>query len=74
VKTVIIFPATAKHLEKYHLHDGDVIYETPEDYENITLPYLQSSTFNIQVSLSIPFICWGSNCWHSFSCSTRSYL
>ncbi|KAF6022417.1 DCPS [Bugula neritina] len=48
VKTVIIFPATAKHLEKYHLHDGDVIYETPEDYENITLPYLQSSTFNIQ--------------------------
>ena len=48
VKTIIIFPATAKHMEKYQAHEADVIYETPDDYKDITLPYLNDSKFDNQ--------------------------
>ncbi|XP_067933627.1 m7GpppX diphosphatase-like [Watersipora subatra] len=48
VKTVIIFPASAKHMEKYASHESHVIYESPEDYQSITLPYIQSSSFEMQ--------------------------
>lgn len=48
LKTVIIFPATAKHMEKYLSHDSQIIYETPDQYRSITLPYIESSSFEMQ--------------------------
>mgnify|MGYP001804404169 FL=1 len=49
VKTVVIFPATAKHLEKYSSHESHLIYETPDDYKNILLPYVERSHFDMKV-------------------------
>lgn len=49
VKTVVIFPATAKHLEKYSSHESQLIHETPEDYKNILLPYVERSHFDMKV-------------------------
>lgn len=52
LKATIIYPATKKHLDKYTGHDGDIIYETADDYSTITKPWIESSSFDMQVRLS----------------------
>ncbi|RWS27740.1 m7GpppX diphosphatase-like protein [Leptotrombidium deliense] len=47
VKTTIIHPATEKHIEKYSAQQSCIIEESAEDYNNITLPYIQSKQFSI---------------------------
>jgi len=49
IKTTIVYPATSKHIEKYAVHPIFLIDETPELYKSVTLPYLEESSFNIQV-------------------------
>ena len=51
LKSTVIYPATAKHLEKYSAQDVHFIYETPSDYETITLPFIEGQSFSIQVCL-----------------------
>lgn len=51
LKSTVIYPATAKHLEKYSAQDVHFIYETPSDYETITLPFIEEQSFSIQVCL-----------------------
>ena len=49
LKGTVICPATAKHLDKYSAQDVHFVYETPEDYESITLPFIEKQFFSIQV-------------------------
>ena len=49
LKGTVICPATAKHLDKYSSHEVHYVYETPEDYKSITLPFIEEQSFSIQV-------------------------
>lgn len=49
IKTTVVYPATEKHLKKYLRQEVHIIQETEEDYKNITLPFIQSQSFSIQV-------------------------
>jgi len=51
LKGTIIYPATAKHLDKFSAQNLHFVYETPEDYETVTLPFLEEQSFSIQVRL-----------------------
>lgn len=44
-----MYPATEKHLQKYLRQEVHLVRETWEDYKNITLPFIQSQSFSIQV-------------------------
>ena len=66
MRTTIIYPATAKHLEKYSSHDSDVIYESPEDYQQITLPWINASSFEMTVGFHRIFI-RGFKCSHDYT-------
>lgn len=50
-KSTFIYPATQNHIAKYRSQPSHVIFETPEDYKNITLPFILSVPFSINVSL-----------------------
>lgn len=45
----MVYPATEKHLQKYLRQEVHLIRESWEDYKNITLPFIQSQSFSIQV-------------------------
>lgn len=49
IKTTVVYPATEKHLQKYMRQDVHLVRETWEDYESITLPFIQSQSFSLQV-------------------------
>lgn len=49
LKLLTVFPATEAHLRKYSRQLRHVIHETPQDYETITRPFIESQSFNIQV-------------------------
>jgi len=51
LKGTVICPATAKHLDKYSAQDVHFLYETPADYNSITLPFIEEQSFSIQVCL-----------------------
>jgi len=46
-KSTVIYPATEKHITKYRFKPLHSIFESPEDYKKITLPYIQKSQFNV---------------------------
>ncbi|KFP88671.1 m7GpppX diphosphatase, partial [Apaloderma vittatum] len=48
IKTTVVYPATEKHLQKYLRQEVHLIRETREDYENVTLPFIQSQSFSVQ--------------------------
>ncbi|CAK8671497.1 unnamed protein product [Clavelina lepadiformis] len=52
LKATLIYPASKKHINKYKKQDIFAITETGEDYQQITLPYLEkqfsNNVFNIQ--------------------------
>ena len=49
LKGTIIYPATAKHLDKFSTQNVHFVRETPEDYKSITLPFVEEQSFSIQV-------------------------
>lgn len=51
IKTTMICPATEKHVKKYLRQEMFLIEETEEDYQSITLPYITSQSFSVQVGL-----------------------
>lgn len=51
IKATVVYPATEKHIQKYLRQEVHLIRETWEDYKNITLPFIQSQSFSIQVWL-----------------------
>ncbi|TSV15274.1 m7GpppX diphosphatase [Bagarius yarrelli] len=48
VKTTVICPATEKHVKKYLRQETFLIEETEQDYQSITLPYINSQSFSVQ--------------------------
>ena len=58
MKTSLVYPATQKHIEKYSAQEMFIAGETPEDYKNITLPFIESEQFSIQVGLSKRWSGW----------------
>ncbi|XP_075029195.1 m7GpppX diphosphatase isoform X2 [Calonectris borealis] len=49
IKATVVHPATEKHLQKYLRQEAHLIRETWEDYKNITLPFIQSQSFSVQL-------------------------
>ncbi|XP_053214277.1 m7GpppX diphosphatase-like [Panonychus citri] len=47
IRVTIIHPATDLHISKYSAQSFFMIQETPEDYKNITLPYIESQSFSL---------------------------
>ncbi|XP_063034390.1 m7GpppX diphosphatase isoform X2 [Melospiza melodia melodia] len=48
IKATVVYPATEKHIQKYLRQEVHLIRETWEDYQNITLPFIQAQSFSIQ--------------------------
>lgn len=48
IKTTVVCPATEKHVKKYQRQESFLVEETAEDYQSITLPYIQKQSFSIQ--------------------------
>ncbi|XP_053500877.1 m7GpppX diphosphatase [Ictalurus furcatus] len=48
IKTTVICPATEKHVKKYLRQETFLVEETEEDYQSITLPYINSQSFSLQ--------------------------
>ena len=55
ITTQIIHPATEKHKLKYSAQNMYFVYETAEDYKNITLPFLEKQQLKIEVWLYLHF-------------------
>lgn len=47
LNVTVIHPATPKHIEKFNRRSLHIVDETQEIYEQITLPYIQSSSFSL---------------------------
>ncbi|XP_026212995.1 m7GpppX diphosphatase-like [Anabas testudineus] len=48
IKTTVVCPATEKHVNKYQRQESFLVEETWEDYQTITLPYIQVQSFSVQ--------------------------
>lgn len=48
IKTTVVCPATEKHVKKYQSQESFLVEETGEDYQSITLPYIQKKSFSVQ--------------------------
>ncbi|XP_013884891.1 m7GpppX diphosphatase [Austrofundulus limnaeus] len=48
IKTTVVCPATQKHVKKYQQQESFLVEETAQDYESITLPYVQQQSFSLQ--------------------------
>ena len=42
LKVTIIWPATPVHIKKYDSQPRFMVHETPQMYEDVVLPYIQS--------------------------------
>ena len=50
IKATVVHPATEKHIEKYSTRASFLIEETPLVYQNVTLPHIRETKFDLQVS------------------------
>uniref|UniRef100_A0A8D8VZX4 m7GpppX diphosphatase n=1 Tax=Cacopsylla melanoneura TaxID=428564 RepID=A0A8D8VZX4_9HEMI len=48
IKTTLVYPATAKHIQKYERKTVHIVEETAKTYKTITLPYILSEQFSVQ--------------------------
>jgi len=48
IKATVLYPATEEDIEQYVFLPFHLIDQTAEVYNNVTLPYLESSSLNIQ--------------------------
>ncbi|KAL1124635.1 hypothetical protein AAG570_001259 [Ranatra chinensis] len=48
IKVTFIYPATDKHIAKYESRPHHIIEETPQFYNEITLPHIISGQFNLE--------------------------
>ena len=53
IKATVVYPATEKHIEKYSFKPLYLVEETGKIYEEVTLPYLEKSAFDVQVSSNL---------------------
>lgn len=50
----MICPATEKHVKKYLHQEVFLVEESGDDYRTVTLPYISSQSFSVQVRLQWP--------------------
>ncbi|XP_030001745.1 m7GpppX diphosphatase [Sphaeramia orbicularis] len=48
IKTTVVCPATEKHVKKYQRQESFLVEERGDDYQSITLPYIQEQRFSVQ--------------------------
>ncbi|XP_061690944.1 m7GpppX diphosphatase [Syngnathoides biaculeatus] len=48
LKATVVLPATEKHVKKYQCQESFLVEETAEDYQAITLPFIQKQSFSVQ--------------------------
>ncbi|XP_077465430.1 m7GpppX diphosphatase-like [Stigmatopora argus] len=48
IKATVVCPATEKHVKKYQRQESFLVEETADDYESITLPFIQKQSFSVQ--------------------------
>ncbi|XP_061644408.1 m7GpppX diphosphatase [Phyllopteryx taeniolatus] len=48
LKATVVFPATEKHVKKYQRQESFLVEETADDYQSITLPFIQKQSFSVQ--------------------------
>ncbi|XP_057707159.1 m7GpppX diphosphatase [Corythoichthys intestinalis] len=48
IKATVVCPATDKHVKKYQRQESFLVDETADDYESITLPFIQKQSFSVQ--------------------------
>ncbi|KAM9376149.1 m7GpppX diphosphatase [Pholidichthys leucotaenia] len=48
IKTTVVCPATEKHIKKYQWQENFLVEEMGDDYQSITLPYIQKQSFSVQ--------------------------
>ncbi|XP_019739648.1 m7GpppX diphosphatase [Hippocampus comes] len=48
MKATVVCPATEKHVTKYQRQESVLVEETAEDYQSITLPFIQKQSFSVQ--------------------------
>ncbi|XP_053307667.1 m7GpppX diphosphatase [Spea bombifrons] len=48
IKTTVICPATEKHIKKYQRQDVCLIHETGDDYDSVTLPFIEAQSLSVQ--------------------------
>lgn len=48
LKGTLIYPATEKHIDKYREVDVEMVSETFDQYQQITLPYIEKSQFSLK--------------------------
>jgi len=47
-KTTLIYPATERDIVKYRRRENFLVQETPEDFEKLTVPYIESISSNLE--------------------------
>ncbi|XP_077387525.1 m7GpppX diphosphatase [Festucalex cinctus] len=48
MKVTVVCPATEKHVKKYQRQESFLVEETADDYQSITLPFIQKQSFSVQ--------------------------
>ncbi|XP_037116954.1 m7GpppX diphosphatase [Syngnathus acus] len=48
MKATVVCPATEKHVQKYQRQESFLVEETTDDYQSITLPFIQKQSFSVQ--------------------------
>ncbi|XP_077434019.1 m7GpppX diphosphatase [Vanacampus margaritifer] len=48
MKATLVCPATEKHVKKYQRQESFLVEETADDYQSITLPFIQKQSFSVQ--------------------------
>lgn len=48
IKATVVCPATEKHVKKYQRQERFLVEERGDDYQSITLPYIQEQSFSVQ--------------------------
>lgn len=67
VKTTIIYPATDNHIVKHSTQEVFIFDESPTDYADKTLPYLEAGQFSLDVSDV-------SSAWGELCCVEQCFL
>ena len=53
LKLTTIYPATDAHIQKYSNQDCYMLHETPDDYEKVTRPYIESQSLSTEVRIVV---------------------
>lgn len=50
IKATLIYPATEQHIIKYRRQEFFLVYETAEDYRNLTTNFIKEGKFSLSVN------------------------